>query len=103
MGRHAARGSEPVTTGQASLLHGSAGQGGKSDDVAGGINVRHGGLKMLVDLQFAAPVRRQARRLEIEQIAVGLPPDGVQQPLAVDVFSAFELGKHAVPGLVEPD
>ena len=40
---------------------------------------------------------------EIQQIAVGLPADGVEQSLAVNVLSARQLGKHPVALFVEAD
>ena len=85
------------------MLHGSAGQGGKSDHVSGGIDVRHRGLKMFIDDEFAAAVRFQACRLDIELIAVGLPSDGVEQSLAVNVFAAFEFGEDAVASFIQAD
>ena len=43
------------------------------------------------------------RRFEIQQITVGLPADGIEQPLAVNILAAGELGEHPVALFVEAD
>ena len=103
IGRHLARSTKHVATGQASLLHGSAGQGGKSDHVSGCVDVRDRGLKVLIDLQLAASIRSQSGRFKIEQITICLPPDGVQQSLAVNIFTAFKLSEHPVASFIQSD
>ena len=52
-------------------------------------------------MQLAAAIRRQADRLQIQLIAVGLPPDGVQQRRAVNRLAALQLGEDAVAVFVE--
>ncbi len=55
-------GAENVATGDAALFHGRGGERRKADDVAGRVNIGDGGLKVLIDLEFAAR-RGEARRL----------------------------------------
>ena len=48
--------------GEAALHVGGAGQRRKADHVADGVNVRNGGLKMLVDVDLAAVIGHDADR-----------------------------------------
>ena len=53
-----------VADGPAALLHRRAGERGEADDVADGVNVRHGGLEMLVAAEPAAFVGFEAGALQ---------------------------------------
>ncbi len=71
-------GAEDVRTGESSLLHRGAGQSRKSDDIAGGVNVRDGGLIILIHDELAPAVGYQPDAIQIELIAVGLTADRVK-------------------------
>src|ERR1700720_3181511 len=45
---------------------------------------------MLVDRDPSPPVRFQIGRRQIEEIRIGLPPDGVKQPFRMQTFAALE-------------
>ncbi len=55
-----------VAGGAAALFHRGAGQRREADDVAHGVNVRHGSLEVLVAVDAAAFVDFQAGPLEVE-------------------------------------
>src|SRR5580692_2874047 len=101
IGNHFAGLAEHVATGEAALLHGGAGERGEADDVSGGVDVVHAGLKIFVDHHFAAAIGLQSGGFDLQLITVGLPADGVEEPLPMDVFSAFEAGEDAVAFGVE--
>src|SRR5712671_5349832 len=101
MGHHLAGLVEHVASGEAALFHGGAGQGGEADDVAGGIDVRDGGLKILAHCQLAAAIRCKTGPFDIELVAIGLASDGVEQVLSANDFSAFQLGEDLVAPLVK--
>src|SRR5271156_1108828 len=86
---------EHVATREAALFHGCAGQRGKTDDVAGGVNVRDTGLIVFVDLDLAARIGFHAGRCEVKAIAVRLTAYGVDERVALYFLSAFEFRKNA--------
>jgi hypothetical protein len=61
--------------GEAALIHRGRGERREADDVAGGVDVRHGGAEVRVDRDPAALVGREADRFEAQAVGVGLPPD----------------------------
>src|SRR5262249_39929158 len=81
---------------QPALLHRSAGQRRESNDVSGCIDVRHRGLIVVVHIKLTAAVICQTCCLKVQLIAVGLPSDGVQQSLAMNVLSALQFCEDAV-------
>src|SRR5579883_2995087 len=103
IGRHFAGFAEHMTAGQSPLLHRCAGQRRKANDVAGRVDVGYLGLEVLADRDLAALVGAQAGGIDVEQIAVGLASDGVQQRLAVYVLAAFQFGEDPVALRVEAD
>ena len=94
---------EHMTAGQPSLLHGGAGQRREPDDVTSGVDVGNRGLEVLIHPDFSAAIGSQAGGLDVHLIAVCLTPDGVEEPLSVNIFAAFEPGKDTIALLVEPD
>src|SRR5437870_6533557 len=103
MGGHFAGLAKHVAACQAALLHGGAGQSGKADDVAGGIDVRNAGLEVFIDGKLAAHIGLDASRFYIELVAVGLTSYGVQESLPANELPAFELGEYLVALLVKAD
>ena len=101
VGRNVAADAKDVTTGESSLLHRGAGQRRKTDDIAGGINVRYRGPEIFIDDELAAPIGHQANRLQVQLIAVGLPSHGVKQRRAMDRLAALQLGEDAVAIVIE--
>ena len=97
------RSAEHAATRQAALLHGRAGERGKSDDIAGGVNVRHVGLVAVVYFDLAARIGLQSRRFQPKQVAICLAANGVEQHVALHFFPALEFGEHAVAFLVNAD
>ena len=85
-----------MATCQPALFHGSAGKRGKTDDVTSRVNVRHISLIMLVDFDFASRVGFHTGRREVEPITVRLTANGINERVALYLFSAFEFCKHAV-------
>src|SRR5208282_2509907 len=66
-------------------------------------DVRDGGLKICVHDQLAATVGHQPDGLQIQLVAVRLPPDSVEQGRSVNRFSALQLGENPVAFGVEAD
>src|SRR3984885_6507182 len=77
LGHVLGRRAEYAATGQAALLHGSARKGREADDIACSVNMRHVGLVIGVDFDFAARINRQGRRFQSEYVAIGLADPGV--------------------------
>src|SRR6516164_3178549 len=99
--RNRCRHAEDVATREPSLFHRGAGQGWKSDHVPRGIDIRHLGLKVFIDSQFATFARMQAYDLQVELVAVSQSAYGIQQSLALHRFSALQFGEDAVPVVIE--
>ena len=74
---------------------------GKADNITGSVDVRDGGPEVFIHDQLAAAVGHQSDGFQIEQVAVGLPTDRIEQRRALDLLSAFQLGKNAVAFGVE--
>src|ERR1700682_3791822 len=92
---------EHVTTRKPPLLHRSTSQRRKPNHISRRVNVRDRGLKIFVHRQFAALVRRQARRLDFHLVAVSMPSNRVQQRLPANFLSALQRRKHFIPLRVE--
>ncbi len=85
---------ERVADRQSALLHRGAGQRGKSDHVAGGIDVRHFGLVVAVDFQPFAVVGFQSGCLQIQRVGGSLAADGVEQRLGPEHLARLERRLH---------
>ncbi len=83
---------EGVTGGEAALFHGDRGEGGETDDIAGGVDVGGVGLEMGVDLQAFAIVSDEAGVFELEGFGGALSADGVEEALGGEAFAGFEMG-----------
>src|SRR5690606_27861996 len=88
---------EHVAGGEAPLLHRGRGEGRKSDDVPGGIDVRHGRLEVLVDGEAAARIALEPGGFDVHQVGVALAADGVEEPVPDHALAAFEAGDHPLP------
>ncbi len=88
-------GPEHVAAREPALLHRRRGQSRKADDVACRIDVRNGRLVVLVDRDPPSLVRGQAGGREVQEVRVRLPPDAVEQGVAVDLLAALETGDDA--------
>src|SRR5271154_648815 len=88
-------GTEHVATRETALFHGCAGKRGKTDDVAGGVNVRDTGLIVFIDLDLAPRIGFHAGRCEVKPIAVRLAAYGVDERVALYFLSALESRKNA--------
>src|SRR5205823_8412453 len=83
---------EGVANGEATLLHGGGGQGGKTNDVAGGVNVRHFSLVVGVDLDAFAVVGNQADVFQAQSLRGALPANRVHQAVSLEEFAGLEFG-----------
>ena len=92
MGQRLRRHAERVASGQTPLLHRGRREGGKSDHVAHGIDVRDSRLIVLVDREPFAVITSQADRLEPELMTHTLPANGVQHRLCVQLFAWLQRG-----------
>ena len=81
---------------QAPLLHGSAGQRGKPDDVAGRVDVRHIRLIVFIHFNFAALAGVQARGFNAQLIAVRLAAHGIEQSVRLNFLAALKFREHAI-------
>ena len=79
-----------MTDRQSALLHRRARQRRKSDHVADGINMRHIGLVIGVDLQAFAVVCLETRAFEIQRHRGSLSADGVKKRLRAKSLAALE-------------
>ena len=84
-----------VAGGPAALLHRRAGEGGEADDVADGVDVRHGGLEMRVAADAAAFVDFQAGPVEAEGVGVAGAADAEQHGFAQQPLAAFQFDGDA--------
>src|SRR5918992_3282231 len=86
------------------LLHRSRSQSRKPDHVADGVYVRHGSLKMLVDLQAAALVGGQAGSIEHQATARADATCGIHKQRGADLLSTMQREHdHAVMALCDRD
>ena len=74
----------------ARLLHRRRCQRGKADDVAGGVDVRHAGLIVLVDDDQSAVSGLHADGFEIEIGDIAVPAGGVEDVIDDDAGSVAE-------------
>ena len=84
-----------VAGGAAALLHRRAGERGEADDVADGVNVRHGGLELRVAADAAAFVDFQAGPVEAKRVGVAGAADAEQHRFAEQSLAAFEFDGDA--------
>ena len=85
---------EGVADRQAALHHGHRGQAWKPHHVPDGIDVRHPGLVVPVDLDAPSIVGLEAGRFQIEGAGVALPPHGIEESVRSDLLAAGEHGRH---------
>src|SRR3981081_4553534 len=83
-----------VACGESSLFHGSTCESRKSNDVAGRVDVRNGGLKKLIDFYPSSRVRNQSSSFHMKLIAVALPPDGVDECVTLYCLAALQLREY---------
>ena len=81
---------------QTPLFHRSAGQGGKADHVAGGIDVRDLTLEECVHHDFATRVGSMPAASSPNLVAIRLAAYRIKKHVGMDVFSAFKLGENAI-------
>ncbi len=99
MGRHV----EGVAGRNAALFHGRRCQTGKSDDIAGSVDVRHGGLHRLgLDNDAPPLVGFEARGCEIEVVGCTLAAGCEQQHFGGNAAAVGEPGDH-LSGFVNLD
>src|SRR5437762_262790 len=84
-----------VADGNAALLHGSRGQRGETDDVAGGVDMRNRRAIVFVDRDIAAIIDGQAGFLESQTIDGGAAAGGEQGGIGLERFAAFHGQTHA--------
>ncbi len=72
------------------LFHRSRGKRGKSDDIAGGVDVRDGGLERFVDGELAAFDGAESHGGEVEAVGVGLTSHGIEKRGGGESLAAFE-------------
>jgi hypothetical protein len=76
---------------------------GKADDVAGGVDVGHGGLERVVDFEFSARIRLEGSGFQTKRVSIGLTSHAVEERARLNFLAAFEFGEDAVAGGVESD
>src|ERR1700735_2196280 len=86
-----------MATGQPSLFHGRGSERRETNHIACSIDVRHGSLKPLVHGQFSANPDRQAGRVQVEQIGVHLPPNGIQKRVSMNSLTALKICNDSPP------
>ena len=86
-----------VAGGAAALLHRRAGEGGEADDVADGVDVRHGGLELRVAADAAAFVDFQAGPVEVERVGVAGAADAEQHRFAQAAACRFPVRRRPGP------
>ena len=89
---------ERVRRGDAPLLGGRGRQAGEADDVAGGLDVRHGRAVRRADLDPAPVVALETGVRERERLRRALTPCGVEHGVGGDLLAARE--RRQRPGLV---
>ena len=78
-----------VRGGEPPLHVGGAGQRRKADHVADGIDVRHGGLEVLVDVELAALIRLNADFFQPHVVGVAGAAVGPQQDVGLQLLAAL--------------
>src|ERR1700674_3904104 len=88
-----------VADGNAALLHGSGSQGGETDDVAGGINMRNSRAVVFVHGDITAIIDGQAGFFESEAIDSGAAAGGEECRIGFEGFAALHRQAHATGGI----
>ena len=96
------REAERVAHGDARLLHRRRRERREADDVAGGVDVRHGRAVVAVDVDVAALVDLDADRLEPEPLGPSGAPARREDLLGVDLEAVVER-RHDAPALDAAD
>src|SRR5439155_15856188 len=96
-------GSKHVRCRQPALLHRSAGESRKSDDITGGINMGNRRLEEVVDLQSSSSVRLKADCWKVKDIRVTLTPHRIQKSVAANGLAALKSCGYSISALVNFD
>ena len=75
-----------MATRQSALFHGRGCERGESDDIARSVDVRHGGLKILVHHELASWTGCESRCFQVDQVGIRLASYGVEQRIAVNAL-----------------
>src|SRR6185369_11807117 len=87
--------SKSMTDGDAALFHRSGSERGKADDVAGGVDVRHGSAIVGIHRKIPAIVDGEASFFQREAINSGAAAGGEERGFGLQDFSAFHGEIHA--------
>src|ERR1700674_2109905 len=91
--------SKSVADGDAALLHGSGGQCGETDDIAGGINMRNSRTVVFVHGDITAIIDSQAGFFESEAIDSGATAGSEECRIGFESFAALHRHAHATGGI----
>ena len=72
------------------MFHRCGGESRKSDNVTGGVNIRHRRLKKLVDLQSSSRIRLKAGRGQVEKIRIALAPHSIEKSITMKGLAALQ-------------
>ena len=85
---------------QPTLLHRSSGESRKSDDVASGVDVRHGRLKKFIHLQPSSRIRLKAGCRQVKRIRVALPAHSIEKCVTMNALAALEPRRDSIAVLI---